>query len=333
MRSVNRDNAKAKGLYAALGYQNMSLRAPRTAILSSPAAPVAEVVVMRLTAEHPQGVQGAAKLTAQAYAGVDMSPLPLEGSFLALLQSELSEGTYIGIPRAELENSASVAANKSLSEWLRNPLGHGVVEDSSHISTLLKAIGEGEIGSYAGVSMWNGSNVSNWKVIRVVFKKETWLSRWFQCALAGCAVGVLCLWGWRLADRASLALASSGADAVADSATIGGDTSSSWGFLGSLAFALEIFAFGAVAFASSKAASLIAFVVSRNSNKLRARAHAPFQRGPAGSQCLKGTVAAAQGQARDMGYGAHAHNNSISFGRNLLLNTHSHPRRYVDPQR
>lgn len=310
MCSVNRDNAKAKGLYAALGYQNMSLRAPRTSILSSPAALVPEVVVMRLTAEHPQGVQEAAKLTAQAYAGVDMSPLPLEGTFLALLQSELSEGTYIGIPRAEVYDSASVAANESLSELLRNPRRYAVVEDPSHVSTLLKAIENGEVRSYAGVSMWNGSNVSNWKVIRVVFKKETWLSPWFQCMLAGCAVGVLGLWGWRLATQASFALATSGADAVADTATISGDTGSSWGVLGSLAFALEIFAFGAVAFASSKAARLIAFVVSRNSNKLRARAHAPFQRGPAGSQCLKGAVAAAQGQARDLGYGAHDNSSS-----------------------
>ena len=304
MRSVNRDNAKAKGLYSALGYQAMSLRAPRTAILQSPPKLVADVVVMRLTARHPQGVQGAAKLTARAYDGVDMSPMPLEDGFLALLQSELSEGTYIGMARAELEASASVAANESLSVFLRTSAGR-VVEDASHVSTLLNAIEAREIHSYAGVSMWNGSTVSNWKVLRVIFKKETWLSTWFQCILAGCAVGMLGLWGWRVANQASVAFARTGEDAVAGSVTV--DSDSSWGVLASLAFAVETLAFGAVAFATSKAARLISFVLSRNSNKLRARAHAPFQRGPVGMRCLEGTVAAAQAQARDMGYGAYAY--------------------------
>lgn len=260
---------------------------------------------MRLTAGHPQGVQGAAKLTAQAYDGVDMSPMPLEDGFLALLQSELSEGTYIGMPRAELEASASVAANESLSIFLRTSAGCAIVEDASHVSVLLDAIEAREIHSYAGVSMWNGSTVSNWKVLRVIFKKETWLSTWFQCILAGCAVSVLGLWGWRVANQASAALAGPREDAFAGSATV--DGYSSWGLLGSLAFAVETLAFGAVAFATSKAARLISFVLSRNSNKLRARAHAPFRRGAVGMRCLEGAVAAAQAQARDMGYGAHAY--------------------------
>ncbi len=328
MYRVNRDNAKAKGLYSALGYQAMSLRAPRTAMLQSPPELAKEVVVMRLTAEQPHGVQGAAKLTAQAYRGVDMSPIPLEDGFLALLRSELSEGTYIGMLRAELEASASVASNESLSVFLRNSASHGVVEDASHVSALLKAIEAGEIHSYAGVSMWNGSTVSNWKVLRVIFKKETWLSTWFQCILAGCAVGMLGLWGWRVANQASSAFASPRVDTAADSATVDGD--SSWGVLGSLAFAVEALAFGAVAFATSKAARLISFVLSRNSNKLRARAHAPFQRGPAGMQCLEGTVAAAQAQARDVGYGAHARTITACSRRISFSNAPPCIRRNVD---
>lgn len=261
--------------------------------------PVPDVVVMRLTSASPQGVQQAAKLTAQAYDGVDMSPVPLEDGFLSLLQSDLSEGTYVGMPRAELDNSATVAANQSLRAFLRKSCGSDVVEDPSHVSTLLHAIEAGELRSYAGVSMWNGSTVSNWKVVRVVFKKETWLSSCFQCVLAGCAVGMLGLWGWRLATPASSILNG----LTADVAPADGNSSSSWGVLASLAFALEGLAFGAMAFATYKAAGLISFVLSRNSNKLRARAHAPFRHGPVGLHCLEGAVAAAQVQARDFGYG------------------------------
>ena len=257
---------------------------------------------MRLTSAHSQGVlQEAANLTAQAYEGVDMSPLPLKDGFLSLLQSELSEGTYVGMSRADLDASESVAADESLSAFLRSDsIGHSVVEDVAHVTTLLKAIKAGEVHSYAGVSMWNGSSVSNWKVLRVIFKKETWLSSWFQYFLAGFTVGMLGLWGWRVASQASDIFADSQANGAAVSASVPSPT---WGALGKLTFVLEGLAFGAVSFASYKAAGLISFVLSRNSNKLRARAHAPFQHGTSGLQCLQGAVVAAQAQARDMGYG------------------------------
>jgi hypothetical protein len=276
----------------------MSLRAPRTAIMQKPAALLPDVVVMRLT--PTVGVQQAAQLTARAYEGVDMSLLPAEESFLSLLQSHLSEGTYIGMLRSELEASASVQADESLTAFLAQG-GSGVVEDAAHVPALLKAIEGEEVSSYAGVSMWNGSTVSNWKVVRVVFKKETWLSSWFQCALAGCACGTLGLWGWRLASQVSELLATTASSAADGGAGVG--ATPAWGLLGSLGFALEALAFGAVAFAAYKAANLIAFILSRNSLKLRARAHAPFRHGAAGLQCMRGAVAAAQLQARSMGYG------------------------------
>lgn len=177
--TVNRDNKKAKGLYAALGYQSMSLRAPRTTIMQQVAKPEPGVVVMRLSKEAGRDAE-AARLTAAAYDGVDMAPDPLEQGFRSLFCSELSEGTYIGVLRSELETSKSVQADAPLSKLLAEQGAVSVVEDKAQVLALIAAIDAGELPSHGGVSMWNGSKVQNWKVLRVIFKKDTWCAHTHQ---------------------------------------------------------------------------------------------------------------------------------------------------------
>ena len=199
-----------------------------------------------------------------------------------------SEGTYIGVLRSELEASKSVQGDASLSKLLADSEAVSVVENKDQVLALVAAIDAGELPSHGGVSMWNGSKVQNWKVLRVVFKKETWLSVPFQLTLAGSVAAGIGAWGWRLASQVS---------------ALSSGESPGWGVGGSVLFGVEALAFCGVSFGVYKAAGFISFVLSRYADRLRARAHAPFRGGPGGLQCMKGAVAASQTQTRELGYG------------------------------
>lgn len=279
--TVNRDNTKAKALYKKLGFQDMSLRAPRVAVMHRPAKLRRDFIVLRLWGTKP-AVSLAARLTAAAYRDVEMCPNPAEHGFTELLSCELSEGTFIGVLRSELEETA-LYKDKTNGLAVALSGSPAVLEHWAHTSAIIGAIERGELSSYAGLSMWNGSKVNNWKVLKVFVKKETWLSGWFQGSLCAAALVGLGLWGLRLASQVV--------------------SISTWGPGGLVFHIVEWLAFIGILFGAYKSAELIAFILSRDSNKLRARAHAPFQRGPSGLHCLKAVVAGSQSCMRSQGYG------------------------------
>jgi len=269
-------------LYRALGYQDMSLRAPRTQILMNVPSLRPGFVVVRL------GAAEGARLSAAAYAEVDMAPDAAE--FGAVLGHALSEGTFLAV-RREGVDPALFGGSAALAKLLEG----GELSDQESAEAgraLTEAILDGDLESWGGVSLWNGSDVTNWNVMRVIFKKETWLSLPFRLALGGCALGLLGLWGWRLGAQLS--------EAVAPPTEGAGWP---WGVGGTALHALEWLSFGAVAYGCHKAAELVRFIVSRDSLRLRARAHAPMRSGEAGLECLRAAAAASMAHARRNGFG------------------------------
>jgi hypothetical protein len=71
----------------------------------------------------------------------------------------------------------------------------------------------------------------------------------------------------------------------------------------SVAHGVEWLAFLGLTAGAFMAGRLLRFILTRDSLKLRARAHGPFRHGPGGAECLKAAVASSQIYSREHGYG------------------------------
>jgi hypothetical protein len=102
----------------------------------------------------------------------------------------------------------------------------------------------------------------------VVCTKQTWLSRWFQLLLGGGTLAALGCWGWRLASQLSTQLLRRHTKS-SSSPDPGSGSSGSWGSAAATLHGLEWLCFVGVGIGVGMAASLLRFVLSRNSLKLR----------------------------------------------------------------
>jgi hypothetical protein len=88
---------------------------------------------------------------------------------LKLVSSSQHEGTFVAVDRSELSPIFVQLEQDG--------------DDEALSSVVEQVIRSGEWKSYGGVSLRNGSGVKKFKIVRVVFLKETWLSLPFQINL------------------------------------------------------------------------------------------------------------------------------------------------------
>ena len=277
--TVNLDNSRARSLYKKNGYQDASDRGPVTKFLTNESVIPKHFISMQI----PPDV--AASFMAKHYDQMDMSP---SDGFSNLVQLKQYETTFVVVDESELSPDTLALCNKK-----------------DQLSTaVLQAIQKGTVKNYGGVALWNGSANKMFKVVRLVFSKETWLSRPFQLAMLCVLLGFFGLWWWRTVFRI-LGVASW----IGLIRTHNNDVNSSWNYSTTWTFrsltllALEILALVALSMGAYKFVRFFGFIVSRDSAKLNARGFAPFRQGPIGVDCLKIALLASQNYARSKGYG------------------------------
>jgi len=294
--TVNVENEKARALYGALGYQPASRRKQSAVFLANkeraPNDDNDDIVVVRLSPDT------AASLLCRHYDKTDLS-LPSRDDYVKLLSSIDCEGTLLAVRRSDLPENILHQLSKV---DINIP---GAVERST-AAVVEAAVRSGGIPSYGGVSLWNTSAVKGVRVVRLIVKKETWLSLPFQASLLAAAATPLALWGYNLVGRIVAAF---------------NDSSTNVGYFGAGILFLESLGCCIVSRYVYKAARFVRFIVTRDSRRLQAKAFGAFKHGPDGLECLKDALTASRAYARSKGYGV------------WILNAdQDHPDRSVFPQ-
>jgi GNAT superfamily N-acetyltransferase len=257
--SVNTENAKARAFYNALGYQPASTRLHSAVILMNEEKKCSDsFVVVRISA----GL--AAVLMRRHYHNQNLA-LFTEEAFQELFHSSDYEGTFLAVPKSHVF--------------------HGMLLNKEISTAVEAAVGSGKISSYGAVSLWNTSTLKGIRVVRFLFKKETWLSRPFQVSLVTAAATPLVLWGFKLVGRTQAAAQSRSNHCQA-------------GWL-----ALEMMGYGIVVRCVYKITKFVRFILTRDSQRLQAKAFGIFRQGPQGQECLEHALVASRNYARSQRYG------------------------------
>jgi hypothetical protein len=299
--TVNLENEKAISLYKNLGYQHASDRAPVTKFLTGEERVSENLLVVQIAPE------AAAALATMNYGKMDMSPAPsTRDGFLKLVSSSQYEGTFVAVDRSELSPMIVQLEQDG--------------DDEALSSAVEQAIRSGERKSYGGISLQNGSAVKQFKVIRLVFLKETWLSLPFQITLLCVLLALLSFWWCKLLCRMTAAAAWQGLINMGTAEERRVDNST-WGFWSLSLLLVETFAVAITSMGAYKLVNFVRFIVTRDSSHLSGRAFAPFSHGPMGIDCLRGALVASQNNARKRGYGiwilnvAEKHPDSAAFSK------------------
>jgi hypothetical protein len=214
----------------------------------------------------PLSHETAALLTSQYYDKRDLS-LPTREAFAKLLKSSDCEGTLLAIWRSDLPDNAQ----------------H--LDEAELTLSVEAAISRGDISSYGGVSLWNTSATKSFRVVRLIVKKETWLSLPFQAMLLAAVVTPLTIWGSNLVGRVTASYS----------------MNTSYWRAGLLL--IETLSYCVLSRYAYKTANFVRFIVTRNSRRLQAKAFGAFKHGPRGTQCLESALGASRVHARSRGYG------------------------------
>ena len=263
--SVNRENDKARAFYNALGYQHASQRLHSAVLLikeEESKCAKDEFVVVRISADL------GAFLTKRHYDKRDLALSTLE-AFQELFHSSDYEGTFLAVPKCHFSH---------------NMLLHQEVS-----AAVEAAICSGKIPSYGGVSLWNTSTLKGIRVVRFLFKKETWLSHSFQVSLVTAVALPLLLWGCKLMGRILMAARQIGSINHWQQA-------SGW-------LVTEMLGYGLAVQCVYKMIKLVRFILTRDSRRLQAKAFGIFHQGPQGQACLEHALSASCKYARSQGYG------------------------------
>lgn len=311
--TVNDNNVKAKSLYRALGYHHASHRKTSTKILHNvnngghPTDNTTEggddVLVVRMT-----DANAAAAIITQRYKDCDLCPISLNYShsshnsnnpnsmqdgFVKLFHTTANvyEGTFLAVKRSELPNSCL--------ELLLAADDTPVPDDAECLDTqkklqdeLASAIQQGLLANYGAISLWNSSALKGFRVVRVGFRKETWLYPWFQSALWAIVITILLVWSKRVVT--SLLLVTT---------TTGYASTVTWWLWTIVPAVLELLLLGMTQRVATKAYTFFRFVVTRDLCKLQVRAFAPCHLGVEGMDCLRAAVDASQVHAKGQGFG------------------------------
>jgi len=272
--TVNDENEKAKSFYRTIGFQQASQRWQATRFLTSEEKLPSDLVVIQLTPETE------AYLHCMHHSIKDLS-LSTKEAYVELFTSSDCEGTLLAILRSDVPLDCIPLLGEGYTEELRTALDD--------------AICNGDVQSYAGVSLWNASALKSLEVVRLGFGKETWLSLPFQATLLTAMVTPLAFWGSKLLGRIISASRSHGLLGCGRT-----EDCSYWrtGYL--LGETLCMLITSRLAW---RAAKFFRFIVTRDSHRLATKAFAPFRHGPKGLQCLDGALAASRNEARRKGYG------------------------------
>jgi len=264
--TVNVENEKARALYKALGYQTASHRQQSAVFLTTREHVSTDVVVVRLLPEV------AALLTSQYYDKKDLS-LSSRDNYVKLLNSSDCEGTLLAVRRSDLPDDAQL-----------------LKDEQQLLAVVEAAIRSSSIPSYGGVSLWNTSALKGLRVVRFIVKKETWLSLPFQATLLAAVVTPLTICGSKLVGR------------ITSSFNSASNNTHYWR-VGMLA-AAETLGYCTVSRYTYQLASLVRFLVTRDSRHFQAKAFGAFQHGPHGLECcMTEALAASRVYARFKGYG------------------------------
>mmetsp|Transcript_33305 Transcript_33305/g.38577 ORF Transcript_33305/g.38577 Transcript_33305/m.38577 type:complete len:546 (-) Transcript_33305:180-1817(-) len=311
--TVNDNNVKAKSLYQALGYHHASHRKTSTKILHNvnngghPNDNTTEggddVLVVRMT-----DANAAAAIITQRYKDCDLCPISLNYShsshnssnpnsmqdgFVKLFHTTANvyEGTFLAVKRSELPTSCL--------ELLLAADDTPVPDDAGCLDTqkelqdeLASAIQQGLLANYGAISLWNSSALKGFRVVRVGFRKETWLYPWFQSALWAIVITILLVWSKRVVT--SLLLVAT---------TTGYVSTVTWWLWTIVPAVLELLLLGMTQRVATKAYTFFRFVVTRDLCKLQVRAFAPCHLGVEGMDCLRAAVGASQVHAKGQGFG------------------------------
>jgi len=230
--------------------------------------------------------ESAANMLFTKYGTVDMSP-QTKDDFSKLVSSENCENTFVAVGRSDL--------SQDILELEKQDTGN----DDKLGEAVEKAIQSGECNSYGGVALWNGSAVKMFKVKRLVFRKETWLSLPFQIFISCILFGGLSLWWWHFLCRMCLAASSLGLMTW----SITGSNDSTWGLWSLSLLLVEMFLITIATVGAYKLVIFFRFIISRNLSHLSARGFAPFSHGPQGIDCLRVALISSQNYSREKGYG------------------------------
>ena len=286
--TVNQDNEKAKSLYSKLGYQAASERSVRTKFLMAKESISDEVLVVSTVVPEI-----AAEMTATCYDSIDLSPAgpSIKDGFMRIASSPYFERIFIAVNRSELSSEILQLEQAGDEKVLSNAIA--------------KEIQNGKIKSYGGVSLWNGSAFRKFVVVRLIFRKETWLSAKFRWSLALGLTTISGVWWQSLARRFLLHFSNT--------------TQSSW--WPAVVLGAEVLAAAATSVVMYKFYRFYRFIISRDSSHLSARAFAPLCSGPMGIDCLHGALVGSRNFSQRNGHGiwimnvAEAHPDSSAFGK------------------
>lgn len=181
--------------------------------------------------------------------------------------------------------------------------------DESVISNAItEAIQSGKIKSYGGVSIWNGSAFKQFKIIRLVLRKETWLCLPFRWSLAVGLTTVSGLW-WKSLARRMLSCYREN-----------NHTQGYWWWPIAV-LSIETLAATITSIIMYKSYRFFRFIIGRDTSRLTAQAFAPFCSGPTGIDCLRGALAKSKNYSRETGRGlwimnvAESHPDCAAFGK------------------
>ena len=258
--TVNVENERARALYKSLGYQPASHRQQSAVFLTVREHVPSDTVVVPISHET------AALCTSQYCDKTDLS-LPTREAFANLLSSTDCEGTLLAVRKSDLPDNAQ----------------H--LDEAELTLAVEAAISSGAISSYGGVSLWNTSATKGLRVVRLIVKKETWLSLPFQATLLAAVVTPLTMWGSNLAGRVTAS------------------NSMNTGYWRAGLLLTETIGYCVLSRYAYKVASFVRFIVTRDSRRLQAKAFGAFKHGPRGVQCMESSLVASRVYARSRGYG------------------------------